>query len=254
MSTTIAVAGKGGSGKTTLASLIIRFLHRQGGPILAVDADPNSNLGISLGLPAKRTIGQVQGEFLEEKLNIPPGLSKQAWLELKFHEMVEESEGIDLVVMGRPDGPGCYCSINVLLRGYLENLSGNYEWTVVDNEAGMEHLSRRTTQKIDILLMVAEPSLKGLRTAARLKALVDELKLSISHQFLVVDRSSNDLSPSLKAEVEKVGIDFLGTIPQDEAIMQYDLEEKSLLSLPDTSAAVIAIQEMMGNILKPNKM
>ncbi|UCD85021.1 MAG: AAA family ATPase, partial [Deltaproteobacteria bacterium] len=191
MSTIIAVAGKGGSGKTTLASLIIRFLHRQGGPILAVDADPNSNLGMSLGLTARRTIGQVQEEFMEEKLDIPPGLSKQAWLELKLHELVEESEGIDLIVMGRPDGPGCYCSVNVMLRDYLENLAENYKWTVVDNEAGMEHLSRRTTQKIDILLMVAEPTLKGLRTAARLKTLVGELKLHIGRQFLVVDRITN---------------------------------------------------------------
>ncbi len=251
MSKTIAVAGKGGSGKTTLASLIIRFLHRQGGPILAVDADPNSNLGMSLGLPVRRTIGQMQEEFMEEKLDIPPGLSKQAWLELKLHELVEESAGIDLIVMGRPDGPGCYCSVNALLRDYLENLSQNYKWTVVDNEAGMEHLSRRTTQKIDILLMVAEPSPKGIRTAARLKALVEELKLDIGCQFLIVNRSSNDLPLPLKTEVEKVGIDLLGTVPQDEAVVQYDLEEKSLLGLPDTSAAVIAVKEIMNNILTP---
>jgi CO dehydrogenase maturation factor len=252
VSTTIAVAGKGGSGKTTLASLIIRFLHRQGGPILVVDADPNSNLGMSLGLSARKTIGQVQEEFMGEKLNIPPGLSKQAWLEVKLHELVEESEGIDLIVMGRPDGPGCYCSVNAMLRDYLEKLSINYKWTVVDNEAGMEHLSRRTTQKIDILLMVTEPSPKGLRTAAQLNALVEELKLPIGCQFLIVNRSSNDLPQSLKAEVEKVGVDLLGTIPRDEAIVQYDLEEKSLLSLPDTSVAVIAVKEMMNNILKPN--
>jgi CO dehydrogenase maturation factor len=252
VSTIIAVAGKGGSGKTTLASLIIRFLHQQGGPILAVDADPNSNLGMSLGLSARKTIGQVQEEFMGEKLNIPPGLSKHAWLELKLHEIVEESKGIDLIVMGRPDGPGCYCSVNALLRDYLDNLSGNYKWTVVDNEAGMEHLSRRTTQKIDILLMVAEPSLKGLRTTARLKALVEELKLNVGHQFLVMDRTTNDLPTSLKTEVEKTGIDLLGTIPPDEAVIQYDLEEKSLLGLPESSAAVIAVKEIMSNLIKLN--
>jgi CO dehydrogenase maturation factor len=252
LSKTIAVAGKGGSGKTTLASLIIRFLHHQGGPILAVDADPNSNLGMSLGLPIRRTIGQVQEEFMGEKLNIPPGLSKHAWLDFKLHEIVEESKGLDLIVMGRPDGPGCYCSVNAILRDYLENLSQNYKWTVVDNEAGMEHLSRRTTQKIDILLMVTEPSHKGLRTAARLKALVEELKLNVGYQFLVMDRTTNDLPQSLKAEVEKVGVELLGTIPRDETIVQYDLEEKSLMNLPETSAAVIAVKEIMNNLIKLN--
>ncbi|HID11122.1 MAG TPA: carbon monoxide dehydrogenase, partial [Candidatus Latescibacteria bacterium] len=140
----VAVSGKGGTGKTTIAALLVRKLMRMDGPVLAVDADPNSNLGEQLGMEVGETIGDIREEVLEEEL--PPGMTKDRYLELRIQETLTEGEGVDLLTMGRPEGPGCYCYVNHLLRGFLDRLSKNYRHIVVDNEAGMEHLSRRTTR------------------------------------------------------------------------------------------------------------
>ena len=150
MAFSIAVAGKGGSGKTSLSSLVIRYLMKKGAvPILAIDADPNANLGESLGLDIKQTIGSIIASFNEEKINIPPGMTKEAYLDIKLNEAIVETKGLDLVTMGRGEGPDCYCYPNLLLRKFADTLSGNYPYMVMDNEAGMEHLSRRTTQDVD---------------------------------------------------------------------------------------------------------
>jgi CO dehydrogenase maturation factor len=174
----IAVAGKGGSGKTTLASLIIRYLERSGaGPILAVDADPNANLGESLGLTVGETVGSIIASFNEEKINIPPGMTKETYLEYRLNRALVESRGLDLMTMGRGEGPECYCYPNLMLRKFIDTLAGNYAYMVMDNEAGMEHLSRRTTQGVDELLIVSNHSVKGVRTVARIEDLVAQLKL-----------------------------------------------------------------------------
>ena len=153
MTFSVAVAGKGGSGKTSLTSVIIRYLkNRKLGPILAVDADANANLGDSLGLAIKQTIGTTIASFNEEKINIPPGMTKEAYLDYRLNEGIVESPGIDLLTMGRGEGPGCYCYPNAVLRKVADSLATNYAYVVMDNEAGLEHLSRRTTQNIDALL------------------------------------------------------------------------------------------------------
>jgi len=247
----IAVAGKGGSGKTSVASLIIRYLKKNGkGPILAVDADSNANLGESLGLSVKQTIGSIIASFNEEKINIPPGMTKEAYLEYKLNETIVESGGLDLVTMGRGEGPDCYCYPNLILRKFIDTLSQNYAYMVMDNEAGMEHLSRRTTQNVDALLLISDHSVKGVRAVGRIRDLVSELKLVVRRQFVIVNFVPNNLDPLVTKELDRLGIKPEVMIPLDEEVYQYDLKQKPLLDLPDTSKAVKVIDSLMVNILK----
>jgi len=245
MSRILAVAGKGGTGKTTFAALMIRHLVRAGqGPLLAVDADPDANLGVMIGLRPEKSVGQVLQDFLEQKMNIPQGMPKQQWLELQLNAAISESKGLDFVEMGRPEGPGCYCSANAVLRDFLERLSENYRSVVVDNEAGMEHLSRRTAGKIDQLFMISDPSVKGLRTVASLLELIAELKLNPDDKFLVLCRAGR-LDPRLETQIRELKVDYLGAVPEDPKIAEFDLNDRSLLELPDDSPAVQAVAKIM---------
>jgi CO dehydrogenase maturation factor len=250
LSFNIAVAGKGGTGKTSVASLVIRYLMKKGaGPILAVDADPNANLGESLGLDIKRTVGSIIASFNEEKINIPVGMTKEAYLDFKMNEAVVEAKGIDLVTMGRGEGPDCYCYPNVILRKFADTLSGNYPYMVMDNEAGMEHLSRRTTQNVDELLLVSDHSVKGVRTLARIRELVDELKLEVRRQSVLINLVPDGLDPMVAEELKRLKIEPTAIIPLDEAVYQYDIKLKPLLELPDSSRAVQAVNNLMNNLL-----
>jgi len=231
----IAVAGKGGSGKTSITSLIIRYLKKNGtGSILAVDADPNANLGDSLGLSTK---------------HIPAGMTKEAYLEYKFNQAIVESEGLDLIVMGRGEGPDCYCYPNLILREFTDTLSDNYTYIVMDNEAGMEHLSRRTTQNVDELFIISDHSVKGARTVARIRDLVSELKLTVKRQSVIINFVPTKLDSIIAEELDRLGIEPITIIPLDEEVYEYDLKLKPLLDLPDTSKAVRAINELMVKIL-----
>ncbi len=254
MSFTIAVAGKGGTGKTSIASIIIRYLKRNGRvPILAVDADANANLGDSLGLPVKQTVGRILNEFQGEKINIPQGMTKESYLEYKLNEAVVESPGLDLVTMGRGEGPECYCYPNVILRKIIDDLSGNYPYIVMDNEAGMEHLSRRTTQNISEMLLISDHSVKGVRTVARIKELVTELRLNVKRQSVIINFVPSELNPNVVDEMNKLGIIPAATIPLDEEVRNCDLERKSLLDLPDTSKAVVAVDSLMAQLFKAER-
>lgn len=250
MSLNIAVAGKGGSGKTSITSLVIRYLMKNGaGPVLAIDADPNANLGESLGLDIKQTIGSIIASFNEEKINIPPGMTKEAYLDFKLNDSVVESKGLDLVTMGRGEGPDCYCYPNVILRKFVDEMAGNYAYTVMDNEAGMEHLSRRTTQDVDELLLISDHSVKGVRTIARIKELVDELKLVVKRQSVLINLVPDKIDPVIAEELTRLKIEPTATIPLDEEIYQYDLKLKPLLDLPDTSKAARAVSDLMAKLL-----
>jgi len=250
LSFNIAVAGKGGTGKTSVASMVIRYLMKKGaGPILAIDADPNANLGESLGLDIKLTVGLMLDDFQKDKINIPPGMTKEAYLEYKLNEVIVESKGLDLMTMGRGEGPECYCYPNVMLRKFADTLSGNYAYTVMDNEAGMEHLSRRTTQNIDVLLLISDHSVKGVRTVARIRDLVAQLKLVVKRQSVIITLVPDGLDPMVAKELERLGIEPTAIIPLDEAVSQYDIELKPLLDLPDTSKAVIAVDGLMTKLL-----
>ncbi len=253
MSFSIAVAGKGGSGKTSLASLIIRYLRNNKlEPILAIDADPNANLGESLGLDIKQTLGSIIASFNEEKINIPPGMTKEAYLEYKLNEAIVESKGLDLLTMGRGEGPECYCYPNLLLRKFADSLADNYAYVVMDNEAGLEHLSRRTTQNIDVLLIISDHSVKGVRTVARIRDLVSELKLVVNRQSVIINFAPDKLAPLVTEELARLGIEPTALVPEDEEIYKYDLELKPLLELPDASKAVRAVNDLMARFLNRN--
>jgi CO dehydrogenase maturation factor len=250
LSINIAVAGKGGSGKTSVASLVIRYLLKnEVGPILAVDADPNSNLAESLGLEVRQTVGRILHEFQGEKLNIPPGMTKEAYLEYQLNIAITESKSMDLITMGRGEGPECYCYPNVVIRKLIDDWSKNYAFVVMDNEAGLEHLSRRTTQNVDELLLVSNHSVKGLRAVARIRELVAELKLVVKRESVIINLIPGEIDPLLSQEMERLGITPAATIPVDEEMQRYDMEQKPLFDLPDTSKAVTAVNGLMERLL-----
>ena len=250
MSFNIAVAGKGGSGKTSVASLVIRYLKKKGkGAILAIDADANANLGESLGLKVGQTVGLILDDFQRSKINIPPGMTKEAYLDYKLNEVIVESKGLDLITMGKGEGPECYCYPNVILRKFADSLAENYAYTVMDNEAGMEHLSRRTTQNVDVLLLVSNHSVKGVRTISRIKELVSNLRLVVKKQLAIINMAPSALDPLVKEELDRLGIELTAVIPEDEEVFRHDLEMKPLLDLPDTSKAVQAVDRLMDEII-----
>jgi CO dehydrogenase maturation factor len=250
LSYNIAVAGKGGSGKTTVASLVIRYLKQNKlEPILAVDADPNANFGESLGLSARQTIGSIIATFNEEKINIPPGMTKEAYLEIKLNGAMVEGKGLDMVTMGRGEGPACYCYPNLLLRKFMDTMSGSYRYIVIDNEAGMEHLSRRTTQNIDEMLLVSNHSVKGIRTIARVKELVAELKLVVKRQSVIITMVPDSIDPLVSEEMARLGIEPAAIIPLDETVSNFDMAMKPLLDLPE-GRSTNAVDTLLAELLK----
>ncbi len=254
MSFNIAVAGKGGTGKTSVTSLVIRYLLRNNlGTVLAVDADPNSNLAESLGLEVRQTVGRILNQFQGDKLSIPAGLTKEAYLEYQLNIAITEGKNLDLITMGRGEGPECYCYPNTVIRKLIDDWAKNYAFVVMDNEAGMEHLSRRTTQNIDELLLVSDHSVKGLRAVARLRDLAAELKLIVRRQSVILNLVPGEIDPLLKEEMARLDITPAAVIPVDEELRRYDLEQRPLVGLPDTSAAVSAVNGLMEKILKSGK-
>ncbi len=251
MSRTIAFAGKGGTGKTTTSSLFINSLAKNGKvPILAIDADPNSNLGEALGVDVDRTIGQAREEFFGERANIPSGMPKEAYIEMKLNTSLIEEKDFDLMVMGRQEGAGCYCYLNNILRHFIETTASNYPITIIDNEAGMEHLARRTTRKIDNLVIVSDYSIKGLRAAGRIVELIEELDLTVSGKHLVVTKAPKEVDPLFTEAVEKLDLEFLGYIPNDSQVAQFDLLQKSFLELPKENESLTAVGKMVERLTR----
>ncbi len=250
MTYSVAVAGKGGSGKTTTAALIIRYFLKGGQiPVLAVDADGNANLHESLGLELHTTVGAVVAGFNDDKMDLPFGMTKTAYLEMRLNQAVAEGSGVDLISMGRGENDGCYCYPNTVLKQFIDKLKPNYQCMVLDNEAGMEHLSRRTTENVDDLIIISDHSVKGVRTLGRIRSLTDELKLDIKRISAVIARAPNGcLDEQVARELEVLGLSPATVIPADDAVMEADLNRRSLLELPDTSAAVCAISTLMGKL------
>jgi CO dehydrogenase maturation factor len=242
LSFTIAVSGKGGTGKTTLAGMMLRYLLEKGtGPILAVDADSNSNLNEVLGVEVRTTIGDAR-EMM--KKDVPTGMTKDIWFDYKVQEALIENKGFDLIAMGRPEGPGCYCAANTLARKCLDLLTGNYRYIVIDNEAGMEHFSRLTTRDVDLLLIVSDSSRRSILTAARIRDLIHQLDLHIVREVLIVNRAQAELPADTLEEIQKQKLELGGTIPVDEAIYQFDLEGRPTFQLPLESKAVQAARRI----------
>ncbi|MEW6309055.1 MAG: AAA family ATPase [Bacillota bacterium] len=245
MTVRIAVAGKGGTGKTTFAALAIRHLTGLGqGPVLAVDADPNSNLHEALGLEARETIAGLLEET-KQTGPLPAGMSRTSFIQYRLQSALVEAKGVDLLVMGTPEGAGCYCYPNSLLRDHLAGLTANYAYLVVDNEAGLEHLSRRIAQEIDILFVLSDASVRGIRTAGRVRGLVADLGLNVAAMYLVLTRAGAREAGALATEIAGTGLPLLGTVPLDPAVSQHDLSGLPMTALPAGSPAVTAVADIL---------
>ena len=250
----IAVVGKGGTGKSTVSAILIRLLIEQGlRPVFAVDADPNNTLGPFLGMHCARTIGEIRDKTLEEKEKIS-GIPKERLLEMKIEECLEESSGFDLITMGKSEGPGCYCYVNTLLRRTLDRLRSSYSVTVVDNAAGMEHISRMNTNAIDCLMLVCEPTIVSARAAARINNLAEHLQVEVARRVLVWNKVKGFHPPdAARAVVEEDQFDDVVVLPFHEEAARLSLEERNVMdiTIPDAFTALVpACMPQMSPALK----
>lgn len=242
----LAMTGKGGVGKTTLSAMVINWLVSRGEtPILAVDADSNANLHEALGVGVGATVGGIREDAREQAKSLK-GVSKQEFLELRVQESLVEREGYDLVVMGRPEGRGCYCFANNVLRDVLDRLAQNYRHIVIDSEAGLEHISRRTLLSVDKLIMVSDCSVRGVHTTSRISALADEVQLEVKERRLIVNRVPDGiLPPVVRREAEATGLPLLAIIPLDPNITALDAAGDAFSTIPQDAPARVAIEAML---------
>ncbi len=251
MSKIIALAGKGGVGKTTVSALLIRQFAKNGvSPVLAIDADPNSNLGETLGLEINKTVGDIREGYMKDPQQVPSGMDKINYLEMMMNQSLVEEKYFDLLVMGRQEGQGCYCMVNNILNKFTEELEKNYKYLLVDNEAGMEHLSRRTSGRVDMLIMVTDYALRGLRAVKRIKEMLGDLKLDVKDIGLIVNRAPEKLNKNFLKEADEIGVPIICTIPEDNTLLDFDMERKSFMDLPDDSPSVLKLDELMQNLIK----
>ena len=247
---TIAISGKGGTGKTTLSALTIRWLSQhKAGPILAVDADANVNLNDLLGVKLKDTLGSIREEMKTKIHKLAGGMTKQQFLEYKIQASLVETPDFDLIAMGRPEGPGCYCYANNLLRDILKTLSANYKYVVIDNQAGMEHLSRQTSQNIDYLLIVSDPSVRGIRAAGKISRLNEELDTRVREKHLILNRVQDSVSQEAKDTIQEEGLKLLSSIPNDSKLLELDQRGKTIDSVADNSPAYKELDRLLKKLL-----
>lgn len=257
MTTTIALAGKGGVGKTTICGMVIKYLmQNQPGAILAIDADPSSNLNMVLGLDLDWTVGDIREDLLvqvKETLtaggaamgSLSGGVSKREFLEYQVRSSVSEGDRFDLVAMGRSEGPGCYCAVNHNLREVIDSISANYRYVVIDNEAGMEHLSRRTTRDVQHLLVVSDPTQRGLVAAERIASFREQMDIHIDHTWLILNRLQGEMPPPLQARIEALELPLLGVVPADGELLEFEFSGRPLVELSDESPVYRSVAAMM---------
>ena len=254
MAHVIAVAGKGGVGKTTLTGLIIQYLGEKGkGPILAVDADANSNLNEVLGVKVDATLGDVREEVARSEMAkdnpIPAGMTKADYMEFKFDDALVEDDDFDLLVMGRTQGKGCSCFVNGLLQAQLQRLEKNYPYIIVDNEAGMEHISRGVLPSMQTAILVSDCSRRGVQAVGRIAKLIEECDMHPRQIGLIINRAPGGvLNEGTKQEIENQGLHLLGVVPQDETVFDYDCEGKPTINLPEDSPVKKAIREIVDKL------
>jgi len=261
MTTTIALAGKGGVGKTTIAGLIIKYLVKEkSGAVLAIDADPSSNLNMVLGLDLDWTVGDIRENMLEkvkESLlaggaamgTLDGGITKRDYLDYQVRTSVSEGDHFDLIAMGRSEGPGCYCAVNHNLREVVDSISKNYRYVVIDNEAGMEHLSRRTTRDVDYLFVVSDPTQRGIVAAERIAGFRHDLDINIENAYLIINRLTGNLPSALKQRVEQIDIELLGVVPANQELTEFEFSGRPLVELGDDSPVYQEIAQMLNKIL-----
>ena len=236
------MAGKGGTGKTTIAALLTRIIREKKlGSILAVDADPNSNLGEVLGLEVRESLGCILDDIGAHPQIVPVNMGKHAFIEYRVQEAVAEGDGFDLLTMGRPEGPGCYCYVNNSLRNVMDKLINNYDFVIIDNEAGLEHLSRRTTRKIDKMVVVSDASIVGLRAAQRIADLAKELTIKTKKEFLIINRSEAGAQPD---KLKDSKLEYLGFLPLDPEIEGLSRLGPSLMGLNDNNRTLDALRRL----------
>ena len=248
MAFTVALAGKGGVGKTTVAGLLVKYLEEKGKkPILAVDADSNANLNEVLGLEVYGTLGQAREEM--KKGQVPNGMTKDVFMDMKMQQAISESNGYDLIVMGQPEGEGCYCAANSLLTRFLEQLTENYPYIVMDNEAGMEHISRLTTRNVDVLLIVSDTSRRAVQAACRINKLAKDLNIGVAKSYLIINQAKNGSAPEAVLKMlEEEGLELIGMVPEDDNVYEYDLDGKPTVQIPEDSRALKAAYEIFDKI------
>jgi len=261
MTVTIALAGKGGVGKTTVAAMVIKYLaQNQPGSILAIDADPSSNLNMVLGLDLEWTIGDVREDMLAQVQNsltnggaamgaLPGGVNKRDYLEYHIRSSLAEGSRFDMIAMGRGEGQGCYCAVNHNLREVIDGMSKHYAYVVIDNEAGMEHLSRRTTRDVQHLLIVSDPTRRGLVAAQRISDISKEIDIRIEKSYLIINRLRGEMAADLGTFAESLGIPLLGKIPEDGNLTQFESSGRPIVEIGDQSAAYGAVIDMMRQVI-----
>lgn len=248
MTYSIALAGKGGTGKTTMAGLLVKYLVEKGKtPVLAVDADANANFNEVLGLEVEETLGGAREEM---KKGFSNGMTKDLFIEMKTQQAVIESTGFDLIVMGRPEGSGCYCAANSLLTQFLDKLIDNYAYSVIDNEAGMEHISRLTTNDIEVLLVVSDPTRRGIQAAARIVELTEQLSLNIARKLLILNKAKEGQNQAILNAVKDYNLDLVGIVPEDIGVQEFDLNGRPTTELEKNNKALIAAYKIFDKIFE----
>jgi CO dehydrogenase maturation factor len=261
MTTTLALAGKGGVGKTTIAGMIIKHLiQTQPGAILAIDADPSSNLNMVLGLDLEWTVGDIREDMLTQVKQsltaggaamgaLEGGVSKRDYLDYEIRSSLAEGDRFDLIAMGRSEGPGCYCAVNHNMREVIDSISKHYRYLVIDNEAGMEHLSRRTTRDVQHLFVVTDPTQRGLVAAERIAGFRHEMDINIENAHLILNRLNGKMPAALKEYIEGMDIPLLGVVPADTNLIEYEFSGRPLVELGDESPVFQAVSRMMDKVL-----
>ncbi|WP_292487237.1 AAA family ATPase [Methanohalobium sp.] len=248
MTRIIAVTGKGGTGKTAITAMLMRHLVKGDNLVLAVDADPDTNLPDALGCEIDHTLGEMREFMLNERDNFPPDSNKESVLESKVYEAINEMDGYDLLVMGRPEGPGCYCYVNNLLRGIMTRLVTNYDAVIIDTEAGLEHFSRKLIPEIDDLIVVTDGSKRGMQTGERISQLVGELETKVKNVYVVANKVTESNRELIEQNAKDLDLRLLGAVPVDKIIEERDLKGLPLFDLPDESVAIKEINKIANDL------
>ena len=249
---TIAVAGKGGVGKTTTCGMLIDYLcKKQNGPVLVVDADANANLNEVLGIQPEVSLGQIREEMAQAELKgtVPKSMTKAQYAEIQFNNALIEEDDFDMLIMGRTQGEGCYCFVNSMLKRQMDKYVPNYAYVVMDNEAGLEHVARGTLPHVDTMLLISDCSRRGVQAVARLAEMIRDMNLNPGQMGLIINRAPGGiLDDGVKAEIEKHGLRLLGVLPQDEAVYRCDCDGDPSAKLPETNPVKTALRAIMKDL------